>query len=132
MAALNRLHAQGLIDASLATTALAASTSPIKCRLYTTSGTENGAGTEVSGGSYVTGGSNVTFAAATNAAPPVASSSSLLSYTGMPACTVVAVGLYDSNTTPKRLWFGDLAASKVLNSGDTFQIASGSLTCSLA
>ena len=130
MAALNRLHAQGLIDASLATTALAASTAPIKCRLYTTSGTENAAGTEVTSGSYQA--QNVTFGAATNASPPVASSNVLASYTGMPACTVVAVGLYDSTGTPKRLWFGDLAASKVLNSGDTFQIASGSLTCSLS
>ena len=130
MAALHRGHAQALIDASLATTTLPTSTSPIKCRLYTTSGTENAAGTEVTSGSYQA--QTVTFAAATNAAPPVASSNVLASYTGMPACTVVAVGLYDSNSTPKRLWFGDLAASKVLNSGDTFQIASGSLTVSLS
>jgi hypothetical protein len=131
MAALHRAHAQALIDASLATTPLGASTSPIKCRLYTTSGTENAAGSEVTGGSYVS--QTVAFAAATNAAPPVAvSTGATTSFTSMPACTVVAVGLYDSAGTPKRLWFGDLAASKVLNAGDTFQIAAGSLTCSLS
>ena len=130
MAALHRAHAQALIDASLATTPLGASTSPIKCRLYTTSGTENAAGSEVSGGSYVS--QTVTFAASTNADPPVAVSSVLASFTSMPACTVVAVELWDSAGTPKRLWWGLLAASKVLNAGDTFQIDSGSLTCSLA
>jgi len=131
MAALDRAFARQLIDASVATTAITAVTSPIKCRLYTSSGTAAAAGTEVSGGSYVS--QTVAFAAATNVDPPVASSTtSPLSFTSMPACTVVAVGLYDSAGTPRRLWFGDLAASKVLNSGDTFQIAAGSLTCSLA
>jgi len=130
MAALDRTFARAVIDATVATTALTAVTSPIKCRLYTTSGTANAAGTEVSGGSYVS--QTVTFTASTNADPPVAVSSVLASFPSMPACTVVAVGLFDSAGTPRRLWFGDLAASKVLNSGDTFQIASGSLTCSLA
>jgi len=129
MAALNRAHAMALIDASLATQALAASTSPIKCRLYTVVGTASTAGTECTGGSYTS--QTVAFAASTNADPPVASSTtSPLSFTGMPACTVVAVELWDNS--PKRLWWGLLAASKVLNGGDTFQIAAGSLTCSLA
>jgi hypothetical protein len=130
MAALHRAHAMALIDASVATQTLPASTSPIKCRLYTVVGTASAAGTEVSGGSY--GSVTVTFSASTNADPPVAVSSVLASYTSMPACTVVAVELWDSAGTPKRLWWGLLAASKVLNAGDTFQIASGSLTCSLA
>ena len=130
MAALNRAHAMALIDASLATTTLTASTGPIKCRLYTVVGTASTAGTEVSGGSYAS--VTVTFSASTNADPPVAVSNVLASYTNMPACTVVAVELFDSYSTPHRLWWGNLAASKVLNSGDTFQIASGSLTCSLA
>lgn len=131
MAALHRAHAMALIDASVATTTLPASTAPIKCRLYTVVGTASAAGTEVSGGSYAS--QTVAFAASTNADPPVASSTtSPLSFTSMPACTVVAVELWDSAGTPKRLWWGLLAASKVLNAGDTFQIAAGSLTCSLA
>jgi len=130
MAALNRAHAMALIDASLGTQTLTASTGAIKCRLYTVVGTAAATGTEVTSGSYVS--QPVTFNASTNADPPVATSSVLASYTGMPACTVVAVELWDSAGTPKRLWWGLLAASKVLNAGDTFQIASGSLTCSLA
>jgi len=130
MAALHRAHAMALIDASVATQTLPVSTAPIKCRLYTVVGTASAAGTEVTGGSY--GSVSVTFSASTNADPPVAVSNVLASYASMPACTVVAVELWDSNATPKRLWWGLLAASKVLNSGDTFQIASGSLTCSLA
>jgi hypothetical protein len=130
MAALHRAHAQALIDASLATTSLPATTSSVKCRLYTVVGTDNAAGTEVTGGSYAS--QVVTFTAATNASPPVAVSNVLAQYNSMPACTVVAVELWDSAGTPKRLWWGTLAANKVLNAGDTFQIAAGSLTCSLA
>ena len=130
MAALDRAFARQLIDATVGTTTLTAVTGAIKCRLYTTSGTAAAAGTEVTSGSYAS--QTVTFNASTNVDPPVASSAALASFTGMPACTVVAVGLYDSAGTPRRLWFGDLAASKVLNAGDTFQIAGGSLTVSLA
>jgi hypothetical protein len=50
----------------------------------------------------------------------------------MPAVTVVGVELWDSAGTPARKWWGALTASKTLNSGDTFSIASGSLTAALS
>lgn len=101
-------------------------TSPLKARLTTTTGSDAAAGTEVSGGSYVS--QTVAFTAASAGST---SNTALLSYTSMPACTVTAVEIWDSAGTPVRLWYGALTASKVLNAGDTFQIAAGSLTCSL-
>jgi hypothetical protein len=59
-----------------------------------------------------------------------ATSSTTLTFSGMPSCTVVGVELWDN--TPTRKWFGPLAANKVVNSGDIFSIASGSLAATIA
>lgn len=101
-------------------------TSPLKCRLMTANGSDSAAGTEVTGGSYVS--QSVTFSAASAGAT---SNSGLLSYTSMPACTVVGVEIWDSAGSPVRLWWGALTASKTVNSGDTFQIAIGDLDLTL-
>lgn len=132
MPALNQPHANNLIDASLGTAALVATTGPIKCRLMTANGTATAAGTElVTGGGYTagTGAPSVTFAAA---ATGQAASSSAVTVTNMPAATIVGVELWDSAATPVRKWYGALAASKTTNAGDTFSIASGSLTAALS
>jgi hypothetical protein len=44
---------------------------------------------------------------------------------------VTAVEIWDSAGTPKRMWYGALAASKTVGAGDTFQIPIGQLTLSL-
>jgi len=49
----------------------------------------------------------------------------------MPAATITAIELWDSAGTPARKWFGALTANKTTNLGDTFTIASGSLTAGL-
>lgn len=126
MAALVQVHANNILDASLGTAAFTATTTPLKCRLMTSTPTNTSAGTEVSGGSYAS--ITVTFSAASAGS---AASSVTLNFTLMPATTVTAVELWDSAGTPLRKWFGLLSASKTTNSGDTFQIASGSLTCAL-
>jgi hypothetical protein len=127
MAALNQAHANNVIDASLGTAAFTATTAPLKCRLMTANGTATAAGTEVTGGSYAS--ITVTFAAAATGS---AASNVTLNFTLMPACTVVGVELWDSAGTPVRKWFGALSANKTVNAGDTFQIASGSLTAALS
>jgi hypothetical protein len=127
MGSLVQAHANNIIDASLATTTFVASTGPIKCRLMSANGSATSAGTEVTGGSYAS--QTATFASASTGS---AATSGALTYTVMPAVTVTGVELWDSAGTPLRKWWGALTASKTLNSGDTFTIASGALTAALS
>lgn len=130
MPALNQAHANNVIDASLATAAFTASTAPIKTRLMTANGSATASGTELTTSGGYTSGSGaptVTFAAASAGS---AASNIAVTVTNMPATTVVGVELWDAAAVRK--WYGALTASKTTNSGDTFSIASGSLTVSLA
>lgn len=124
MGALSNGHGNNLLDASLGTATLTATTTPLKCRLMTANGSASANGTEASGGSYAS--ITVTFASASGQS---AASNVALNYTSMPASTIVGVELWDSAGTPIRKWWGALSASKTLNAGDTLSIASGSLTC---
>lgn len=81
---------------------------------------------EVVGGSYIR--QAVTFGAAGSKA---SDNTTLVEFTGMPACTVTDVGLWDTDTGGNFLWGGTLSASKVVNAGDTFQIAIGALDVSV-
>lgn len=84
---------------------------------------------EVSGGSYVR-----------QAIPKVASSSGYTSnanidFTGMPDTTgddISHVGVWDASTVGNFLIGGSLSAAKTTNSGDTFRVASGDLTCNIS
>lgn len=130
-AGLSQAHGNNLLDASLGTATLTATTTPLKCRLMTANGTAATAGTEVTGGSYAS--QTVTFAAASLVTTTYTANSNVAAtYTSMPAVTVVGVELWDSAGTPVRKWFGPLAASKTTNAGDTFSIASGSLTAQIS
>lgn len=102
-------------------------TAPLKLALITTTtaSTDSTAGSEVSGGSYAR--QTVTLSAASGGAT---SNSGTVSFAGMPSCTVGGVEIWDSAGSV-RLWYGTLAANKVVNTGDTFEIASGQLTLSL-
>jgi hypothetical protein len=127
MANLVTVEANSLLGATCAQAAYVAPTAPIKVALVTATGTATAAGTEVSGGSYAR--QTITFAAASGGS---ISSNVALTYTNMPACTVTGVDEYDSAGTPIRRWFGALSASKTVNAGDTFSIASGSYTKTLS
>lgn len=129
MGSLVQAHANNVIDGSLGTASFVATTTPLKCRLMTANGSATAAGTEATGGSYAS--QTVTFGAA-SVGPQSAASNVTLTYSVMPAVTVVGVELWDSAGTPLRKWWGALTASKTLNSGDTFSIASGSLTAALS
>lgn len=114
-----------LVDALFGTAAYTAGT-PIKVALVTVIGTDAAAGTEVTGGSYAR--QTITFNAA---AAGAASNSAAINFTGMPACTVVGVDIWNSAGTV-RLAYGPLGTNRTLLAGDTFQIAAGALTFSLA
>ena len=115
-----------LLDALVGTTAYTVTT-PIKLALVTTNGDDATAGTEVTGGSYAR--QTIAFDAA--ASGQIANNASI-SFTGMPAVTVVGIELYDSALTPKRLACGALTVSRTITAGDTVQFASSAITLSLA
>jgi hypothetical protein len=127
MANLVTVEANALLAASSGQTAYPAVTAPVKVALVTATGTAAAPGTEVTGGSYAR--QTITFAAASGGS---IASNVALTYTNMPACTVTGVDEYDSAGTPIRRWFGALSASKTVNAGDTFSIASGSYTKTLS
>lgn len=90
--------------------------------LYTVAPTDSSAGTEVTGGSYAR--QAAAFSAASGGAT---SNSANLDFTGMPSCTVVAVGVMDALTGGNLLVYGTLTANKTLDAGDILRIASGDL-----
>ncbi|UBU10028.1 phage tail fiber protein [Nonomuraea gerenzanensis] len=104
-------------------------TTPLKCRLMTANGSDSAGGTEVtnSGGSTYAS-QNVTVGAASGGAT---SNTGALTFTNMPAVTVVGVEIWDSAGSPVRLWHGPLAANKTTNLGDTFEIPVGDLDLSI-
>lgn len=121
------VEANAILDASSGEATYVNPTTPIKVALDTVTGSATAAGTEVTGGSYAR--QSITFAAASAES---ITSNVALTYSSMPACTVTGVDEYDSAGTPVRRWWGNLAASKTVNSGDTFSIASGSYTKTLS
>ena len=84
------------------------------------------------GANEVTGGSYARQAASFGAASGGAGSNDAqVEFTLMPSCTITYVGLWDAEATPNFLWGGALAASKVVNSGDTVRFATGDLDVDL-
>ena len=61
----------------------------------------------------------------------VSANSNAEAFTGMPACTVVGVNIYDSTGSPRRLAWGPLAANKTVDAGDTLSFAAGALTLTM-
>lgn len=99
--------------------------------LYTAAPSDSGGGTEVSTGGYAR--KSVTFNAATSPGGTTSNAGNVTwTASGANYGTVTHVGIFDSLTTGNLLWWGPLTASKTVNDGDTFQIAAGSLTLTLA
>jgi hypothetical protein len=109
-----------VLDHVLGTTAYTMPTTYVA--LYTVAPTDSSAGTEVTGGSYarIAGAWTASTGGAT-------ANSSNLDFTGMPACTVVAVAVLDNSTGGNILIHGTLTANKSLDAGDTLRIATGDL-----
>lgn len=102
-------------------------TTPLKCRLMTMDGTDSAAGTEAAGGTYTPQSVTLSTAAGTG----ITTNSGDLSYSGMPACTVTGVEIWDSAGSPVRLWYGTLTTPRTVNAGDTLVIPAGDLDLSL-
>jgi hypothetical protein len=126
MAGIVAAEANRLLDASFGTASYTAPTTPMKLALMTANGSATSAGTEVTGGSYAR--QNIAFASASSQA---AANSGSISFTSMPAVTVVGVEIHDSAGSPRRAWYGPLAASKTLNAGDTLSFSISAVAASL-
>lgn len=117
-----------LVNATLRNTSYTSPTT-VYVGLYTSDPTDANTGTEVSGGSYAR-------QAATFGAPSNGVSTTTADIT-FPQCTstwgtVSHIGILDALTTGNLLYHTPLDASKTIETGDLFKIASGSLTVTLA
>lgn len=103
-----------------------------KVLLMTANGTSTSGGTELTtGGGYTAGtGQAITFAASTSATPSVSANTATISYTNMPAATIVGIEIKDGSSV--RLEFGALTASKTTASGDTLSFAAAAISSALS
>jgi hypothetical protein len=128
MAEISNYLENAIINATLRNTTY---TSPaaVYISLHTADPTDGGSGTEVSGGSYIR-------QAATFGAPSNGVSTTTADVTFPQATanwgTIGWIGIWDAQTTGNLLYHTALDASKAIDNGDIFKIASGSLTVTLA
>lgn len=94
--------------------------------LFTVAPSDAGGGTEVTGGSYAR--QVATFTAASSGAT---SNDTNVDFTGMPAVTTVAIGIFDNITSGNMLLYGTLTTNKTTDAGDTLRIATGDLDISI-
>lgn len=118
-----------LIDHSLGTSTYTKPTTAYLA-LFTTSPTDANTGTEVttSGSAYVR--QTITFSAASGG---TTSNSSTVTFPTASSNwgTLTHAGIYDASTVGNLLWWGPLTVSKIVNTGDTFQVNAGALSISL-
>lgn len=128
MANIDAVEALNQVAASLGEASYVATVAPIRGRLMTANGTATVPGTEVvnSGGS--TYASQDVGAAITSVAALPITTSAAVTWTNLPTATIVGLELWDSAGTPRRKWFGALAAPKSVSLGDSLSIAAGALT----
>jgi hypothetical protein len=107
-----------LLDHILNTTAY--TPGAVTVHLTTTLSTDAAHGTEVTGGSYAA--KTITFQAASGGA----ALNNAVSWTGMPACTVVGWYLTDSHGNDT-LW-GSLDTPQTMSAGATFTLAANQVT----
>jgi len=97
--------------------------------LHTADPAEDASGAEVSGGSYAR---QACAFDATHATGGNTANTSAESFTGMPACTVTHIGIWDHASAGNLLFYTDVTASKTVASGDTISVAAGAVTVTLA
>lgn len=118
--------AENIVLDAITGVASALFTAPLKLRLMTTNGTDSTGGTQVTGGSYTS--QTIAF---TTASAGSASNSAQIQFTNMPACTVVGFEIWDSNGTPKRVWWIAATTNRTVNAGDTYNVAIGAIVLSV-
>ena len=128
MAAMSDYLERKLLDHTLGT---AAYTHPSQAylALHTADPTDAAGGAECSGRSYAR--QTIDFNAAAGAGGAVTNSTEE-NFTGMPACTVTHIGIWDAASSGNLLYHGIVSSSKAVADGDTISLAAGQLTVTLA
>ena len=128
MAEMSNYLENALINVTLRNTAYTTPTT-VYVGLYTTDPTDANTGTEVSGGSYAR--TSVTFAAPSNGVTTNSADVTFPTATGSWG-TVGWIGILDASTAGNLLYHTPLDASKTIDTGDIFKIATGNLSVTLA
>ena len=128
MAAFSNYLENALINGTLRNTSYTAPTT-VYVGLFTSDPTDAGSGAEVSGSAYAR--QSATFAAPSNGASSTSADIQFPQATGVWG-TVGWFGIFDALTTGNLMYHGALTASKTIETGDVFKIASGNLTVTLA
>jgi hypothetical protein len=127
MSAISNYLENALINATLRNTSYTPPAT-VYVGLFTTDPTDAGSGTEVSGNSYAR--TAATFDAPSNGSSSTDADVQFPQATGNWG-TVTHFGLFDALTNGNLLYHGALTASKTIETGDVFKIASGNLTVTL-
>jgi len=104
------------------------SPSAVYLALYTSDPTDADTGTEVSGGSYER--QAITFSAPSNGSTSNSSTITFPTATGNWG-TLTHVGIRDDSSGGNLLFYGPLATSKTITTGDQFIVNSGNLTVTI-
>jgi hypothetical protein len=98
--------------------------------LFTAAPGETGGGTEVTGGSYARQVIAFTFS---GTSPTQAANTSQIDFPTATANwgTITHAAIFDAVSGGNMLWYGALASSKVINTGDIFRFAAGALVLTL-
>lgn len=128
MSAISNYLENALINGTLRATNYTAP-STVYVALFTSDPTDAGSGTECSGTSYAR--KSASFAAPSNGASST-DADIQFDQAGGSWGTITHFGIYDASTSGNLLYHGALTASKAIDTGDVFKIASGSLTVTLA
>jgi hypothetical protein len=84
---------------------------------------------EVTAGAYAYERKAITFTAPSNGAT---SNNAVITWTNMPGVTVAYAAIMDASSAGNVLVYGGLVTPKTINPGDTFAIATGDYTVTLA
>lgn len=128
MAEMSNYLENALVNATLRNTSYTSPAS-VYLALYTSDPTDADSGTEVSGTSYAR--QAITFGAPSNG---VTTNSAAIEFPQASGSwgTVTHVGIRDASTAGNLLYHTALDASKPIETGDVFRVASGSLSVTLA
>lgn len=128
MAEMSNYLENALINGTIRGTTYTAPTT-VYVGLFTSDPTDAGSGTEVSGGSYAR--QSASFAAPSNGASVTNADITFPQATGNWG-TVGWIGIFDALTTGNLMYHTALDASKTIETGDIFKIASGNLSVTLS
>lgn len=135
MSAIAQQSATNVLAGLTAQAAFVATVSPTKVKLNSAVGSEAASGTEITaGGGYTAGGVTVAWAAPTVQTGTYSGriGNAVVTITNMPAAaSITSVDIVDSTATPRRIFWGNLTATRSTAAGDTLSFPADSLVAQI-